>query len=98
YNELNDSILNFQMELKTITDSLEQTRHEMEQRSSTVTDTQPLVKLKDTIKRLKAEMRQMDLRIGIVSHTLLQTHLRSPADQENSGILGINTWENEDEE
>ncbi|KAF4670168.1 Intraflagellar transport protein 57 [Perkinsus olseni] len=98
YNELNDSILNLQMELKTITDSLEQTRHEMEQRSSTVTDTQPLVKLKDTIKRMKAEMRQMDLRIGIVSHTLLQTHLRSPADQENSGILGINTWENEDED
>ncbi|EER00813.1 ift57/hippi, putative [Perkinsus marinus ATCC 50983] len=91
YHELNDVIMNLQIELKSITDSLEQTRNEMEQRSSTVTDTQPLVKLKDTIKRMKAEMRQMDLRIGVVSHTLLQTYLKTPEEQENHGpLVGVN--------
>ena len=54
----------------------EQLRGEMADRSQTVQDTAPLVKIKDALKRLKSDICQMDLRIGVVNHTLMQAKLR----------------------
>ena len=36
-----------------------------------MTDTGPLVRLKDAMKKIKKEIKEMDLRIGTVSHNLL---------------------------
>lgn len=73
--ELNEVVMNRQMELKTIADELEVVKADMEERSSTATDTAPIVKMKDAFKRLRADTRQLEVRIGVVSHTLMQSKL-----------------------
>merc|ERR1712136_669465 len=76
YTELNEHVLNLQIRLKTITEDLDMVKVEMEEKSTTVTDTAPIVKMKDSFKRLRADTRQLEVRIGVVSHTLMQAKLR----------------------
>lgn len=40
---------------------------QMDERGSSMTDAQPLVKIKQSLTRLKTDIREMDLRIGVVS-------------------------------
>jgi len=76
YTELNEVVTSLQNELKQVTEELEAVKGSMEERSTTVTDTQPIVKMKDSFKRLRADTRQLEVRIGVVSHTLMQAKLR----------------------
>lgn len=88
--ELNDVVMNLQIELKNIAEELDLVKTDMEERSSTVTDTAPIVKMKDAFKRLRADTRQLEVRIGVVSHTLMQAKLRQrPQDSgKNQGVYG----------
>ncbi|KAJ0390577.1 hypothetical protein ATCC90586_011874 [Pythium insidiosum] len=47
-----------------------------------MTDTSPLVAIKDALKALNAEIKNFELRIGVVGHTLLQAKAR----QASSGL------------
>merc|ERR1719375_1684508 len=76
YTELNDVVMNYQIDLKNLSEELEVVKQEMEERSSTVTDTAPIVKMKDAFKKIRADTRQLEVRIGVVSHTLMQAKLR----------------------
>merc|ERR1711959_529583 len=76
YTELNEIVMNLQADQKAITEELDVVKSEMEERSSTVTDTAPIVKMKDAFKRLRIDTRQLEVRIGVVSHTLMQAKLR----------------------
>lgn len=68
-------------ELATVTDSLDEVKSQMEDRGSSMTDTSPLVKIRQALVNLRAEIKTMELRIGVVGHTLMQSKLRSkPAD------------------
>merc|ERR1719265_2244807 len=83
YNELNEVVMNLQNDQKSVTEDLETVKGEMEERSTTVTDTAPVVKLKDAFKQLRQDTRQLEVRIGVVSHTLMQGKLRQrPQDKE----------------
>merc|ERR1712032_1165689 len=89
YTELNEVVMNLQIELKSLAEELEVVKNDMEERSSTVTDTAPVVKMKDAFKRLRADTRQLEVRIGVVSHTLMQAKLRQrPQDSEKQGFYG----------
>jgi estrogen-related receptor beta like 1 len=93
YNELNESHMSLLEELRASTEEYEQLKGEMAERSQTVQDTAPLVKIKDARNKLKADICQMDLRIGVVHHTLMQAKLRQrPSDGKAKGL----DWE-EDE-
>merc|ERR1719163_1535955 len=82
YTELNEVVMNYQIELKNVAEELDVVKNEMEDRSSTVTDTAPIVKMKDAFKKLRSDTRQLEVRIGVVSHTLMQAKLRQkPQDQ-----------------
>merc|ERR1719453_2871765 len=76
YTELNEVVMNYQIELKSLTEEMELVKTDMEERSSTVTDTAPIVKMKEAFKKLRADTRQLEVRIGVVSHTLMQAKLR----------------------
>merc|ERR1712176_711882 len=87
YTELNEVVMNLQIELKNLQEESEVVKTEMEERSSTVTDTAPIVKMKDSFKRLRADTRQLEVRIGVVSHTLMQAKLRQrPQDTHKQGL------------
>merc|ERR1740138_794416 len=94
YITLNESHEALLEELRQSTDEYEQLRGEMAERSQTVQDTAPLVKIKDALKRLKPDICQMDLRIGVVNHTLMQAKLRQRPN-ERSVVKGID-WEEDD--
>jgi estrogen-related receptor beta like 1 len=76
YTELNEAVTSLQNQLKQVTEELESVKGDMEERSTTVTDTAPIIKMKDSFKRLRADTRQLEVRIGVVSHTLMQAKLR----------------------
>uniref|UniRef100_A0A4X2L7H1 Intraflagellar transport protein 57 homolog n=1 Tax=Vombatus ursinus TaxID=29139 RepID=A0A4X2L7H1_VOMUR len=62
--------------LSEITEELEKVKQEMEEKGSSMTDGAPLVKIKQSLTKLKQETVQMDIRIGVVEHTLLQSKLK----------------------
>lgn len=62
--------------LGQITEELEQIKQEMEERGSSMTDGTPLVNIRKALARLKNEISQMDVRIGVATHTLLQAKLK----------------------
>jgi estrogen-related receptor beta like 1 len=93
YQQLNESHMNLLEELRASTDEYESLKSEMAERSQTVQDTAPLVKIKDARNKLKADICQMDLRIGVVHHTLMQAKLRQrPSDKTQVG----RDWEEDD--
>jgi estrogen-related receptor beta like 1 len=49
----------------------------MEQHGNSMTDTAPLVRLKNALAKLKEEISQFDVRIGVVENTLLLVKVRS---------------------
>lgn len=89
YTELNEVVMNLQIELKNVVEESEVVKNDMEERSSTVTDTAPIVKMKDAFKRLRSDTRQLEVRIGVVSHTLMQAKLRQhPQQTRKQGLYG----------
>ena len=50
-----------------ITEELEGIKAQMDEKGTTMTDSGPLVKIKQAITKVKNELIQMELRIGVVS-------------------------------
>jgi len=86
YTQLNESVLNFQNDLKNVTEELDEVKEKMEKLSNTVTDTAPIVKIKDAFQKLRNETRQIEVKIGVVGHTLMQAKLRQKK-TDPSGLL-----------
>jgi len=89
YTHSHEVVMNLEITLKSVNEELELVKNEMEERSSTVTDTAPIVKMKDAFKKLRADTRQLEVRIGVVSHTLMQAKLRQrPQEDRKHGLYG----------
>ncbi|RLN32082.1 hypothetical protein BBJ28_00020211 [Nothophytophthora sp. Chile5] len=58
------------------TEQLRETKGVMDDRGAKMTDTSPLVRIKDALKTLAAEIQTFELRLGVVGHTLLQAKSR----------------------
>ncbi|KAG7246073.1 hypothetical protein CRUP_005146, partial [Coryphaenoides rupestris] len=59
-----------------VSEELEEVKQEMEEKGSSMSDGAPVVKIKQSLTKLRQEVVQMDIRIGVVEHTLLQAKLR----------------------
>ena len=57
--------------LKPVTLSVDPITHKVQ-----VAWASPLIKIKSALTRLKAELKQMDIRIGVVTHTLVAKNLK----------------------
>eukprot|EP01136_Pigoraptor_vietnamica_P008648 Opistho-1_new@44235 len=75
-------------ELARITEELEQVKAQMDERGSSMTDSSPLVKIKQALARLKKETIEMDVRVGVVEHTLLAIKLRTKAQVHHEATSG----------
>uniref|UniRef100_A0A8C1V7C2 Intraflagellar transport protein 57 homolog n=1 Tax=Cyprinus carpio TaxID=7962 RepID=A0A8C1V7C2_CYPCA len=62
--------------LAEISEELEKVKQEMEEKGSSMSDGAPVVKIRQSLTKLKQELEQMDVRMGVVEHTLLQAKLR----------------------
>ncbi|XP_037278729.2 intraflagellar transport 57 isoform X1 [Rhipicephalus microplus] len=76
YRTVSGGITDRSRALAQITEELEQIKQEMEERGSSMTDGTPLVNIRKALSRLKQEITQMDVRIGVAVHTLLQAKIK----------------------
>ena len=63
--------------MKSIDKELDSVKSQMDSRGNSMTDTSPLLDIKKAMSRIKSEVKQMELRIGAVEHTLLQVALQN---------------------
>uniref|UniRef100_A0A1B6D1U8 Intraflagellar transport protein 57 homolog n=1 Tax=Clastoptera arizonana TaxID=38151 RepID=A0A1B6D1U8_9HEMI len=76
YKDVNGGVTERQRLLNQLTDSLEATKQEMEERGSSMTDGSPLVNIKKAVTRIKSDISAMNVRIGVLQHCILQTRLK----------------------
>ncbi|XP_075225298.1 intraflagellar transport 57 [Lycorma delicatula] len=76
YKEVSGGVTERQRLLIRITDELELVKQEMDERGSTMTDGSPLVNIKKAIAKIKSDIAEMDVRIGVLDHTILQARLK----------------------
>ena len=76
--------------LAQITDDIETAKSEMEERGSSMTDGSPLVNIRKSLARVKAEITAMDVRIGVVEHTLLQARLKDRTNMQRDLHQAVN--------
>ncbi|XP_055596874.1 intraflagellar transport protein 57 homolog [Uranotaenia lowii] len=77
YNQVNNQIkerdsekTEKEHELSKITNELENIKIQMEQRGNSMTDGSPLINIKKAIFRIKEEISEMDIKIGVMEHSL----------------------------
>lgn len=58
-------------DLAEVSEKLDELKESFESKDSGLNDTSPLVKIKAALQQIKAEINAFDLRVGVVSHTLL---------------------------
>ncbi|KAI5607857.1 intraflagellar transport protein 57-like [Silurus asotus] len=59
-----------------ISEELEKVKQEMDEKGSSMSDGAPVVKIRQSLTKLKQEIQEMDVRMGVVEHTLLQAKLK----------------------
>ena len=89
YKQVSGGVTDRSRVLAQITDEIESLKSEMEERGSSMTDGSPLVNIRYTavmgimklsqtvcLSRMRQEILGMDVRIGVLEHTLMQSRLR----------------------
>jgi len=76
YSTGNDKLQELTNALALITDKLEDVQSRQEEKGSSMTNTGPLVRMKKAIQKLREDRNQMELRIGVVAHTLMMSEMR----------------------
>lgn len=76
YKQINDNIGELTTQLTIITEKLDNCQKNIEDGSRTVTDTAPLQGIKNAIQTIRTEVKEMELRSGVLSHSLFQAKLR----------------------
>lgn len=77
YKQASTGVTDLTKELAKLTDELETIKQQTEERGASITDSAPVVKIKQSLTKIKAEISQMDLRIGVLQHTLLMSKVRA---------------------
>lgn len=72
YNNLSNSIKEMNENYRLVSEKLEQILTKTNEHSGSMTDSSPVVKIKDAYKVMLAEIKAMDVRMGVLSHTILQ--------------------------
>ena len=76
--------------LAQIMDDIEAVKMEMEERGSSMTDGSPLVNIRRALARVKSEITSMDVRIGVLEHTLLQARMKDRSNMQRDLNQAVN--------
>jgi estrogen-related receptor beta like 1 len=71
----NEAVAKLTNELAEVTEKLDELKESFESKDSGINDTSPLVRMKAALQQIKSEIHAFDLRIGVVSHTLLSSRV-----------------------
>lgn len=73
----NEKLSRLTGEAAELGEKLEELKESFESRDSGAHDTSPLVRIKAALQQIKAEIQAFDLRIGVVSHSVLAARVAS---------------------
>lgn len=76
HSNLKNSVKEMGDQYRTISDKLETINSKVNEHGVNVTDNSPLNKIKTAIQNLKNEIKQMDVRMGVLNHTILFSQLK----------------------
>ncbi len=71
----NEKIARLTNELGELSERLDDLKDVLESKDSGVNDTSPMVRIKAALQQIKNEIHGFDLRIGVVSHSLLSARV-----------------------
>ena len=93
-----ESVSVHQNNLQSIMERLEEVKGLMDERSGSMTDTSPVVRIKKALQEMKREIKEMELRMGVLSHTLMHAKMRQKLSRDASieakasGKTGESDW------
>ena len=76
YKQLNEKVANQSTQLSEINSRLEEIQDKIDQQGRMVTDTSPLMGIKESLRVIKLEGKDMELRGAVLSHSLFQAKLK----------------------
>lgn len=76
YNRLTAHVQELESELYDIEEKLADIKKKMDANQDKISDTAPLLRIKKESQKLKNEIRSIDIRVGVISNTLLQLKLK----------------------
>ena len=79
-----ESVSQYQNNLQSIMERLEEVKGLMDERSGSMTDTSPVVRIKKALQEMKREIKEMELRMGVLSHTLMHAKMRQKLSRDAS--------------
>ncbi|KAG5495025.1 hypothetical protein JKF63_02077 [Porcisia hertigi] len=95
-NVAQQSVQQMTMELNQVSELLEQTKRDIAERQAKISDTTPLIQVKEAVVKVQAEIKLMSLRIGILQNGVLQHVMRqTKARREGSSIEGTDMYSGE---
>ncbi|TRY72250.1 hypothetical protein TCAL_03146 [Tigriopus californicus] len=86
YKQVSGGVTERSRTLAQIADDLEVIKAEMEERGSAMTDGTPLVNVRRALIRMKQEVANMNVRIGVLEHSLLQAKLRDRSNLQRDAL------------
>lgn len=76
FTRLTNRVQELESELYDIEEKLTDIKKKMDENQNKISDSSPLFKIKKGITKVKNDIRAIDIRIGVVSNTLLQLKLK----------------------
>ncbi|CAB0043891.1 unnamed protein product [Trichogramma brassicae] len=76
YRDISGGVQERTKSLNRLTDELEQVKKEMDERGASMTDGTPLINIKKTVGKMKSEISEMSLRIGVLEYSLMCSRVR----------------------
>ena len=76
YKQSNENVAELSSQLQQINERIEEIQDKIDKQGKIVTNTSPLQGIKEALKVLKAETRDMELRGAVLSHALFQAKLK----------------------
>jgi hypothetical protein len=73
----NESVVKLTNDLAETTERLEELKESFESKDSGMNDTSPLVRMKGALQQIKKEIYDYELRIGVVSNTVLMARINT---------------------
>ena len=82
------AVQDMEAELAEVNERLSQVEKKIDETGKSFSDTSPLQKIKKSIAQVKNDIKSIDIRIGVVSNTLLQLKLKERAKQQEEKANG----------
>ena len=93
FRKSSESISGLTNELQAVSEELDTVKANMDEKSNQMTETSPVIQLKKSMNFLKSELREMEVRIGVAEHTLLNISMKERGiirgDPEHNTIKGF---------